>query len=125
VTNGERRKAMIAFVEETQRYDWDHLLAAARNAIKSPMSIEVEGTLERIRESIRLVGPVDWEAVPWPVYLGGLYRQVIGPQHYGSLATPGEILETTERMQAYTNPRDLEICIELTNILKRREAIQP
>ena len=118
MTKGQRRRALQQFVEETQLREWDHLMAGIRRAITRPNSIEVMGRLDVIREAIALVGPSDWNAVPWAVYISGLYAFVIGDEHKDALPTPAEYTEAYRIMTKHTNLADVDRCRELVKILK-------
>ena len=113
--------ALKKFVEETQEREWNRLLEAVRRGINTVCSIEVENEIDTIRESIGLVGPTAWNAVPWPIYLSGLYAQILEPEDRPThMPNMLEHSAAVQQMREPTNANDVALCRELVDILRSR-----
>lgn len=122
---GVTKAALREAVEEAQVREWNRLLEGTRRAIRAPNSIEVENSIEVIREHIKLVGPTPWNQVPWAIFASHLYELIIGPEHADVMPSDEERLKAADRMADHTNMNDVTRCGWLRTILRQEGTLKP
>ena len=116
------KAALVDFIREEQARLWEDLLRAICQAIRpGTISIQAEGVIDSLRQSIALVGATAWDEINWDLYSSGVYGLVAGEA--ATHPDPGVLGAVEQRMAPYSTAERLRVCRDVAARLAERPAV--